>query len=64
MGFTTEHGPQWRYQPPAAMGHVVNARAAEWRCTCGQDFDCTPFTQLPAQVAAHGGRLVGLAPPE
>lgn len=59
MGFTTAHGPQWTYQPPAAVGHVVDARAQQWRCTCRKDFDVTPVSELPARVAAHGAKLIG-----
>ena len=59
MGFTTAFGPQFTYQPPPAVGHVVDARLKTWRCTCGKDFDHLHHTRLPAEVAAHSATLIG-----
>ena len=58
MGFTTEHGPQFTYRPPAAVGHVVNARARDWRCTCGKEFR-NSYRLLADAVAEHGAKLIG-----
>ena len=59
MGFTTAHGPQFTYQPPPAVGHVVDARRRTWRCTCGKDFDLIHHSRLAAAVATHGATLIG-----